>query len=438
MAAAPNGSLARCRRVALVVFLKEDLSDLKAPRKDAAWQLGALQALTDAALSSPDTCASFSHLLRLLARYVDAHASGIVLRQEDGDALTVQAAYVPGHPPVEGLKLDGEFSLAAQAVRENQLRAYPPSEDEPASRPPPECQGHFHSCAAAPLFTGASVTGVVEVARLDDRAFAPEEILRLDLASGVISLAVTGFRCRDTEARATELTRALRAKRDELRMILQELRRHLLSLAGSINVLVNIGDKLPTEQRLGNLEGIRRDAVELADEASALMKLSTVDTRLGPIRRNPVDLEKVLRQAAEELRLASLDHLIELNIQGPLPFVLGDARWLKRATANLLLNALRYSPPGSPVAVSATRGDERVLVRIGNQGRDIRAHHPDGMFHPLATLRSQGTEPEPGAGLRLTVSQRVIERCGGQIWAESTTGQGSTFYFELPVATEAE
>lgn len=422
----------------MVIFLKEDLSDLKAPRKDAAWQLGALQALTDAALSSSDTCAGFRHLLRLLARYVDAHASGIVLRQEDGDALTVQAAYVPGHPPLEGLELDGESSLAARAVREKRLCAYPPADDEPASRPPPECQGHFHSCAAVPLFTGTSVVGVVQVARLDDRAFTPEEILRLDLASGVISLAVTGFRRRDTEARAAELTRALRAKRDELRMILQELRRHLLSLAGSINVLVNIGDKLPAEQRLRNLEGIRRDAVELADEASALMKFSTVDTRLGPIRRNPVDLEKILEQASEDLRLTSLDHPVELQIQDPLPFVLGDARWLKRATVNLLLNALRCSPPGSPVAVSATSVDERVLVRIGNQGREIRAHHPDGMFDPLATLKAQGTEPEPGAGLRLAVSQRVIERCGGQIWAESTAGQGSTFCFELPVAAEAD
>lgn len=421
-----------------MVFLKEDQSGLKAPRKDAAWQLGALQALTDAALSSSDARAGSRHLLRLLAHYVDAHASGIVLHQEDGDALTVQAAYVPGHPPVEGLELDGKSSLAARAVREKWLCAYPPPDDEPASGPPPECQGHFHSCAAAPLFIGELVTGVVEVARLDDRAFTPEEILRLDLASGVISLAVTGFRCRDTEARATELTGALRAKRDELRMILQELRRHLLSLAGSINVLVNIGDKLPTEQRRGNLEGIRRDAVELADEASALLKLSTRDTGLGPIRRNPVDLEKVLRQTTEEFRSTSPDHPIELHIQGSLPFVLGNARWLKRATANLLLNALRCSSPGSPVTVSATRGDDRVLVRIGDQGRGIRAEHPNGMFRPLATLRSQGVEPEPGAGLRLTVSQRVIERCGGRIWAESTTGQGSTFYFELPIATEAD
>jgi len=151
-----------------------------------------------------------------------------------------------------------------------------------------------------------------------------------------------------------------------------------------------------------------------------------------------VDLEKVLRQTTEELRLASLDHPIELHIQGPLPFVLGDARWLKRATANLLLNALRCSPPGSPLIVSATRRDERVLVRIGNQGKSTWADHPNGMFRPLATLRSQGTEPEPGAGLRLTVAQRIIERCGGHIWAENTTGQGSTFYFELPIATEAD
>jgi K+-sensing histidine kinase KdpD len=421
-----------------VVFLEEDRSGLKAPRKDAAWQLGALQALTDAALSSPDTRVSFRHLLRLLTRYVDADAGGIVLREESGDALTVQAAYVPGHPPAEGLEVDGECSLAARAVREKRLCAYPPPEDETALPRPPECQGHFHSCAAAPLSTGASVIGVVEVARLDERVFAPAEILRLDLASGVISLAVTGLRCHDFEARASELTGALRAKRDELRMILQELRRHLLSLAGSINVLMKIGDKLPMEQRLGNLDGIRRDAVELADEASALLKLSTMDTGVGPIRRNPVDLEKVLRQTSEEFRLASLDHPIELHVQDPLPFVLGDARWLKRATANLLLNALRCSPPGSPVTVSATRRDDRVLVRMGNQGRGTPTAHPNGMFRPSATLKCQGTEPEAGAGMRLTVSQRVIERCGGRIWAENAADQGSTFYFELPIAPEAD
>ncbi len=421
----------------MVVFLKEDLSGLKAQGKDAAWQLGALQALTDAALSSSDVHASFRHFLRLLARYVDAHASSIVLRRGTGDALTVEAAYLPGCPSLEGMELDAESSLAAQAVREERLCSYPPPGDEPSPPPPSECQGRFHSCAAAPLSTAESVIGAVQVARLDDRAFAPEEILRLDLASGVISLAVTGLRRRDTEARATQLNGALRAKRDELTMILQELRRHLLTLAGSINVLVDIGDKLPTEQRLGNLEGIRRDAVELADEASALLKLSTTDTGLGPMRRRSVDLEKVLRQSSEELRLASPEHPIELHIQGPLPSVLGDARWLKRATANLLLNALKCSPPGSPLVVTAIPREGKALVSIGNHGKGSRADHPNGMFRPLAALKCQGTEPEPGAGLRLTVAQQIIERCGGRIWAEATTGQGSTFYFELPVAPDA-
>lgn len=420
----------------MVAFLKEDLSGLKAQGKDAAWQLGALQALTDAALSSSDVHAN-SRLLRLLTRYADAHASGILLRRDSGDALTVEAAYVPGHPSLQGMELDGESSLAARAVREERPCSYPPPGDEPAPRPPPECQARFHSCAAAPLSTAKSVIGAVEVARLDDRAFAPEEILRLDLASGVISLAVTGLRRRDTEARATELNRALRAKRDELTMILQELRRHLLSLAGSINVLVDIGDKLPTEQRLGNLEGIRREAVELADETSALLKLSTSDTGLGPMRRRSVDLDKVLRHSSEELRSASPEHPIELRLQGPLPPVLGDAPWLKRATANLLLNALRRSPPGSPLLVTATPSDGKVLVSIGNHGKGARTDHPGGMSRPLAALKSQGAEPEPGAGLRLTVAQQIIERCGGRIWAESASGQGGTFYFELPVAPDA-
>lgn len=421
-----------------MVSVKDDAARPKSARRDAAWQVGALHALAEAALSSTDARTASSQFLRLVARYLEADVAAVVLPQGDDGVLTVQLVYAPSLPDLEGLALDSKCCLADQIMREGRPLAYPSPDGQAASPPPSECRGLLRACAGVPLRMGGSVVGAAGVARLDERPFTHEEIARLDLISDILALAVARLYSLYSDARAAELGKALRSGSEDLEIILYELRHHLLRMAGSINLLISIGDHLPPDQRNGNLEDLRREALDLADDASSLLKLATMEVGLSALRRDPIDIEALLRAAAEGFQAADATHPIEVDVTSPLPPVLGDSHWVKRAIASLLLNASKHSSDQAPIAVSATATEDRVTVSIRHSGPGIPPDRLRRLLHGVDGHSPDRSEEEPGPGLGLAICRRVVEGCGGRIWAESKPARGGTFFFELPVAPQTD
>ncbi|MDQ6758301.1 MAG: CHASE3 domain-containing protein [Acidobacteriota bacterium] len=154
-------------------------------------------------------------------------------------------------------------------------------------------------------------------------------------------------------------------------------------------------------------------------------------SRSGEVIDKPRRLEgaDVLESALANLR-AEIAETGAVITHGPLPALVIDELHLRQLFQNLIGNAIKYRSNQKPqVHVAAERSGEDWTFSVQDNGMGIEPRHHDRIFGVFKRLHG----PEyPGAGIGLATCRRVVERCGGRIWVESTPGQGSTFFFTLP------
>ena len=116
------------------------------------------------------------------------------------------------------------------------------------------------------------------------------------------------------------------------------------------------------------------------------------------------------------------------------PLVHADLHQTGRAVANLVENALRYSPPDEPVRVQVREAGSEVLVRVVDHGPGIPLGEAERIFEPFQRGSRSGSTR--GAGLGLAIARGFAEANGGRVWVESHEGQGATFVLALPVVAQ--
>jgi PAS domain S-box-containing protein len=123
-----------------------------------------------------------------------------------------------------------------------------------------------------------------------------------------------------------------------------------------------------------------------------------------------------------------LDNKIEENIN-----VFADRKMLLSIFQNLVSNAIKYTPDGGKIIISAKRNEDKIIVEVKDNGIGMPEKIKEQLFTPQMTSLSQAREDNKGAGIGLLLVKGFIEKIGGEIWVESTEGVGSSFYFTLPV-----
>jgi len=176
---------------------------------------------------------------------------------------------------------------------------------------------------------------------------------------------------------------------------------------------------------------IRAAAVRMSQLIDGLLELSRAGRT--EFKSVPVDLSLLAEWAAVELQDAEQQRASSIRIAPDLR-VLGDERHLKLLLGKLLHNAWKFSREREQVSiqVSGEHRGERVHVTVADAGCGFDMQYADKMFEPFQRLH--GPEQGAGNGLGLAVAQRIVERHGGQLRAESEPGRGSRFHFDLPAA----
>jgi signal transduction histidine kinase len=119
-----------------------------------------------------------------------------------------------------------------------------------------------------------------------------------------------------------------------------------------------------------------------------------------------------------------------------LPDVILDPNRVTQVVTNLLSNAIKFSPEGGKVRISAEPWEGLVRVAVSDRGEGIAPRDLPKLFKKFSQIDSGPTRKVGGTGLGLVICKGIVEQHGGRIWVDSTPGEGSTFYFTLPVAEQ--
>lgn len=148
--------------------------------------------------------------------------------------------------------------------------------------------------------------------------------------------------------------------------------------------------------------------------------------------RKPWAVAAIVSAALEAAAATLGDRPVQVKIPDDLPPVDVDGEFIQQVLRQIFDNAAKYSPPGSPLAITAERGEQKVLVNVGDRGAGVEERDQARIFEKF--FRGRGHRYSvSGTGMGLAIAKGIVEAHGGKIWVTSQPGQGSIFTFSLPV-----
>jgi two-component system sensor histidine kinase KdpD len=238
-------------------------------------------------------------------------------------------------------------------------------------------------------------------------------------------------RLKDQAASAERLAEANELRTALLAAVSHDLRTPLASIKASATSLLSDDVTWSPDAVKGFCHTISAESDRLNTLVGNLLDMSRLQTGALHLAIRRVGLEEVTYAA-----LASLSRdatRVSVDVPETLPRVDADPALLERAVANLVDNALNWSPPDRPVRVEAGMGGDRIDLRVVDRGPGIPAGQREAVFQPFQRLGDGGSATREGVGLGLAVAKGFVEAMGGELTLEDTPGGGVTAIISLPV-----
>ncbi len=229
----------------------------------------------------------------------------------------------------------------------------------------------------------------------------------------------------------TERKRLDTLRDDLLAMLYHDLRAPLSSISMSLELLQQNCHGEENEELISIAQ---RAANRLSRLTANILDLSRLEAGQMPLQRERVEPETLIKEAIEVVtpHANQREHTLETDIAAPLPAVHADRDVIRRVLINLLENAIKYTPPGGHIRVGAAPEGDMVRFWVTDTGPGIPEEDQQNIFQKYTRAHRQGK----GLGLGLAFARMAVQAHGGEIGLESTLGEGSTFYFTLPIAPE--
>lgn len=224
--------------------------------------------------------------------------------------------------------------------------------------------------------------------------------------------------------------RATKTRDDVLAVVAHDLRGPLSTILFSIEVLAA---RMSTDDAEAHRSAalIKRAARQLNHLISDLLDAVQLEAGMLRIEKTPLIVADVIAEAVEMAPAAATQHALEVRVPAGLPTVSADHHRILQVLSNLIGNAVKFTPAGGRISVTAERRDHEVLVRVRDTGPGLPAAQLDRIFD---RFWKAGPHDRSGAGLGLAIVKGLVEAHGGAIWVESQEGAGAAFTFSLPIA----
>lgn len=424
-------------------------------------QLRALQLVSDVALASVRLRDLLHVLLERIRQIMEVDNVAILLPDADGRELTLYSVHgleeaVLGqvHVPV-GEGVAGRIAATREPYVVENLAAVPVSN--------PFLREHFRSLLGVPLLTEGRLVGVLHVDTMLPRHFTEDDRQLLEVLAERIAVAIDRARVFESveehraaaETRAAALEETTRRMDEFLNIASHELRTPLTSLKVNVQVLDywlsgqhgRRAEETPADY-LARVMSVARPLVQRSNSSITrldrligdLLDASRIHENRLELRREQIDLVAVARDVVEEQRQAHHKRTLRLEGAESAPLlVVADADRIGQVVTNYISNALKFSKSETPITIQVEREGEQARVAVSDQGIGIPDSEQEAIwnrFYRVAGVEHQSGS-QVGLGLGLYISRDIIARHGGRVGVRSAPGEGSTFWFTLPLERPA-
>jgi PAS domain S-box-containing protein len=224
-------------------------------------------------------------------------------------------------------------------------------------------------------------------------------------------------------------------KSDFVAAVSHELRTPLTSIYGFAETLLRQDIPFGEDERRTFLGYIASESERLTEIVDQLLNVARLDAGDLHVEVGRIDVGSVVSEVVETVEETN-GHRFEIDLPDEPLAAEADPDKVRQVFSILVENALRYSPRGGTVTVGARRNDDRVEVRVVDEGMGIPASEREWIFRKFYRAESAARDGAAGTGLGLFIAKELVNAMGGRIWVDSTEGEGSSFAFELPAAPE--
>ena len=447
-------------RVALAVEnarLYESERAAREQTESAMRQLRMLQAVSDVALAHARLKDLLQALLERIQQSMEVDNVAILLPTPDGQELTLYSVHGPEaavmgkvHVPMGG-GVAGRIAATREPYFVENLAAVPVAN--------PFLKEHFHSLLGVPLISDGRLIGVLHIDTMRPRHFTRDDGRLLEVLAERIALAIDRARLYETaqehraaaESRAEALEETTRRMDEFLGIASHELRTPLTSLKANVQMIDYWLNGQHGRRPAETLAAFQARVVSMAQPLvqrsnhsirrldrliGDLLDASRIRENRLDLRYQQVDLVAVAREVVEDQRQAHPDRSLWVTTFGSEPVhVMADADRIGQVITNYVSNALKYSKSDAPVTIHVKQEREQARVAVSDQGIGIPEAEQEaiwGRFYRVAGVGHQSGS-QVGLGLGLYISRDIVMRHGGKVGVRSAPGQGSTFWFTLPL-----
>jgi signal transduction histidine kinase/HAMP domain-containing protein len=301
-------------------------------------------------------------------------------------------------------------------------------------------QEGFRALLAVPLLREDRLIGGLVVRRRAPGQFQKETVDLLQTFATQSALAIQNARLfREIEAKGRELEIASKHKSDFLANMSHELRTPLNAILGYTELILDkIYGEVP-ENIQEVLERVEKNGRHLLGLINDVLDLSKIEAGQLVLSLDDYSMKEVVHTVFTSVESLAAEKNLELKVsvspevaQGK-----GDQQRISQVFLNLVGNAIKFTEAGE-VRIEATASNDNFVVSVSDTGPGLSEADQQMIFEEFHQVDGSSTRKKGGTGLGLSIAKRIVEMHGGRIWVESTEGQGSTFWFTLPVRVERQ